>query len=220
MTDGAPTDLLACHPETAYFWGHVAGDGDVRTDEITVRAPDEACADRLVAVAGGGAVDHRRTERPYAHDATVTRTEDEYRVTVTGDVAARASAAFGLPTGDERGGYRLDVFADAERQLLRGLLESCGTVCFKSSSGTVGVSFVHDDRTLLDTVAGLLDTCPVDAPTDEIQASSSGGYWFGVADEAADAFGRWVYDGSEETDLFAPTRRRKLVRSLEQAENA
>lgn len=220
MSADAPADLLACHPETAYFWGHVAGGGDLRADQLTVRAPDEACADRLVAIAGGGAVDRQRTERPYAHDTSITRVEDEYHVTVTGDVAGRAGAAFGLPVGDDPGGYRLDALADANRELLRGLLESCGTVCFKASAGTVGISFVHDDRALLDTVAGLLDACPVDAPTGEIQESSSGGYWFGLDDAAAEPFGRWVYDGSEETGLFAPTRRRKLLRSLEQAENA
>lgn len=220
MSADPPSDLLSCHPETAYFWGHVAGAGDVSDDRLTVTAPDEGCADRLVAIAGGGSVDHRRTERPYAHDTSITRAEDEYHVTVTGDVAGRGSAAFGLPTGDDRGGYRFDALADAKRQLLRGLLESCGTVCFKSSAGTVGISFVHDDRALLDAVVGLLDSCPVDAPTDEIAATSSGGYWFGIDDDAAGAFGRWVYDGSEETGLFAPTRRRKLLRSLEQAENA
>jgi len=220
MSADAPTDLLESHPETAYFWGHVAGDGDVGADELTVRAPDEECADRLVAIAGGGAVDHQQTERPYAHDTSITRTEDEYHVTVSGDVAGRASAAFGLPTGDDPGGYRFDALADANRELLRGLLESCGTVCFKSSSGTVGISFVHDDRALLETVQRLLADCPVDAPTDEIQETSSGGYWFGIDDDAADDFGHWVYDGSEESGLFAPTRRRKLLRSLEQAAEA
>ncbi|GAB3317379.1 cobalamin biosynthesis protein [Haloplanus salinarum] len=218
MTAEAPADLLECHPETAYFWGHVAGDGDVRADGLTVRAPDEGCADRLVEIAGGGDVDHRRTEREYAHDTSITRTEDEYRVTVAGDVAARGSAAFGLPTGDERGGYRFDALADAHRQLLRGLLESCGTVCFKSSSGTVGISFVHDDRTLLEAVQGHLADCPVDAPADDIGETSSGGYWFGIDDAAAGPFGRWVYEGSEASELFAPTRRRKLLRSLEQVE--
>jgi hypothetical protein len=210
-----PADLLACHPETAYFWGHVAGAGDVTEDGLTVTAPDEGCADRLVDIAGGGAVDRRRTERPYAHDASITRVEDEYRVTVTGGVAARAAAAFGLPTGGDPGGYRFDALADADRQLLRGLLESCGTVCFKSSAGTVGISFVHDDRALLDTVVDRLESCPVDAPTGEISESSSGGYWFGIDDAAAEPFGRWVYEGSEGTGLFAPTRRRKLLRSVE-----
>jgi hypothetical protein len=112
------------------------------------------------------------------------------------------------------------VFDARRKQLLRGLLESCGTVCFKSSSGTVGISFVHDDRALLETVDRLLDACPVDAPTGEIGETSSGGYWFGIDDDAAAGFGEWVYEGSDETNLFAPTRRRKLVRSLEEAENA
>jgi hypothetical protein len=187
----------------------------VTEDGLTGTAPDEGCADRLVDIAGGGAVDRRRTERPYAHDASITRVEDEYRVTVTGGVAARAAAAFGLPTGGDPGGYRFDALADADRQLLRGLLESCGTVCFKSSAGTVGISFVHDDRALLDTVVDRLESCPVDAPTGEISESSSGGYWFGIDDAAAEPFGRWVYEGSEGTGLFAPTRRRKLLRSVE-----
>ena len=220
MSVEPPADLLACHPETAYFWGHVAGDGDVRAGELTVRAPDETCADRLVDVAGGGAVDHQRTERQYAHNTSITLTDDEYHVTVSGDVVDRGSAAFGLPTGEDPGGYRFDALADADRQLLRGLLESCGTVCYKSSSGSVGISFVHDDRALLETAVGLLEATPVDAPTGGISETSSGGYWVGVDDAAAGPFGQWVYDGSEESGLFAPTRRRKLMESLERAGDA
>ena len=138
-------------------------------------------------------------------------------MTVSGGVAAQGSAAFGLPTGEERGGYRFDALSEHRRQLLRGLLESCGTVCFKSSAGVVGISFVHDDRALLETVDQLLEACPVDAPTGEISATSSGGYWFGIDDDAAGAFGEWVYDGSDDRDLFAPTRRQKLRRSLDRA---
>lgn len=215
-----PSDLLEDHPSTAYFWGHVAGGGDVRQDRIVVECGDEVCANHLAAIAGGGTVDHRRTERPYAHNASITRTEDEYQVTVTGDVVGRAVGAFGLPTGDDRGGYQFDAFADADRQLLRGLLESCGTVCFKSSAGSVGISFVHDDRRLLETVGKRLTACPVEVPIDEIREQSSSGHWFGVADEAAEPLGEWVYEGSTETELFAPTRRRKLRQSLEQAANA
>ncbi|ADQ65949.1 hypothetical protein C499_19252 [Halogeometricum borinquense DSM 11551] len=219
-TDIEPaSDLLKGAPETAYLWGHVAGSGDIQPGEFTISTNDETCADRLAAIAGGGDIDQRETERPYAHNTAVTRTKDEYLVTVEGDVVSNATAAFGLPVGDDAGGYRFDVFEEFQRQLLRGLLESCGTVCFKSSSGTVGISFVHDDRKLLETVDSLLDACPVDAPTGEISETSSGGYWFGLDDDAAAPFGTWVYDGSDETNLFAPTRRQKLTRSLEQAEN-
>ena len=217
MSDTAPGGLLQSRPETAYLWGHVAGAGEIDGDRITVEAPDETCAERLAAIAGGGTIDHDRTERAYAHDTDLTKTEDEYTVTLTGGVAARGSAAFGLPTGDADGGYRFDVFESERRPLLRGLLESCGTICFKSDAGVVGISFVHHDETLLETVDHLLADCPVDAPTGDISATSSGGYWFGIDDAAAGALGEWVYDGSDDQELFAPTRRRKLEQSLERA---
>ena len=217
MSETAPSGLLASHPDTAYFWGHVAGAGDVDRERLTVETADGTCAERLAAIAGGGEIAHDRIDRPYAHDTDLTKTEDEYTVTVSGAVVAQGSAAFGLPTGEERGGYRFDALSKHRRQLLRGLLESCGTVCFKSSAGVVGVSFVHGDRALLETIDRLLSECPVDAPTGEISETASGGYWFGIDDAAAGAFGEWVYDGSDTRDLFAPTRRRKLEQSLDQA---
>ncbi len=215
---GTPTDLLERHPETAYFWGRVVGDGEVTADCVTVRTTDETAARRLAAIAGADQVDHRIREREYAHDTAVTRTEDEYTVQVVGTVGERASASLGLPLGDQPGGYRLDVFDGQRRQLLRGLVESCGTVCFKSSSGTVGVSFVAGQRRLLERVRGLLSDVPVSAPTGDLAETSSGGYWFGLDDGAVPVVGPWLYEGSEATGLFAPSRRRKLRRSLEKAE--
>ncbi len=253
----APTNLLDAHPETAYFWGRVIGDGGVTTESVTVRTNDEVAADRLAAIAGsessekraggaerrhasseddrkessekraGGAerrhasnasIDHRTEERDYAHDTSITRTEDTYTVQLHGPIGDRAAAAFGLPLDGGSGGYRLDALADHDRQLLRGLLEGCGTVCFKSSSGTVGISFVHDDRKLLERVRGLLESADVDAPCGELSETSSGGYWFGIDDAAAPAVGEWLYEDSDATELFAPSRRRKLQRSVEEAE--
>ncbi|MFO7926172.1 cobalamin biosynthesis protein [Natronomonas sp.] len=234
--EGAPSDLLDAHPETAYFWGRVIGDGEVTAESVTVRTTDGIAAERLAAIAGGEddqreasenasgdaasstSVDHRITEREYAHDASITRREDAYTVRIHGPVGDRAAAALGLPFEGDPGGYRLDTLAGYDRQLLRGLLEGCGTVCFKSSSGTVGISFVADDRRLLERIAGLLDAADVDAPFGEISETSSGGYWFGIDDEAAPDVGAWLYRGSEETGLFAPSRRRKLQRSIEEAE--
>jgi len=91
-----------------------------------------------------------------------------------------------------------------------GLLEGCGTICFKSSSGTVGISFVHDDEELLEFARELIAECPIDAPMGDLSETSSGGYWFGVDDDAAPDFGTWLYENCEETGLFAPSRRRKL----------
>ncbi len=212
-----PADPLAGHPTTAYFWGHVAGSGEVSSDRLEVVATDEASAQVLAAVAGGD-VDHDTTTREYAHDTSITRTEDEYAVSIERDddgVLGRDST-LGFPV-DGRGGYRFGAFSSHHRELLRGLLEGCGTICFKSSSGTVGISAVHEDRTLLEHVRELIAACPVDAPTGDLGETSSGGYWFGVDDDAAPAFGSWLYEDCEETGLYAPSRKRKLERSLEQA---
>ncbi|WP_129114661.1 cobalamin biosynthesis protein [Halegenticoccus tardaugens] len=216
-TRSPPADLLSRHPETAYFWGRAIGDGSVSADAVRIRARDETAARRLSAIAGGARVDHRIRERSFAHDTAVTRVEDEYLVQVIAPaLGERVSAAFGLPIDDDPGGYRLDALAAHDRQLLRGLLEGCGTVCFKESTGGLGVSFVHELR-LLRKVRGLLDARPVSIETTEPAAASGDRYWFSVADADAPAFAEWVYEGSEESGLFAPSRRRKLRRSVERA---
>ncbi len=211
-------DLLAATPATAYLWGRVAGDGELREDCVVVRAGDEGAARALAAVAGAGAErDHRVAARESAHDASVVRYDDEHEIKVFGAPAERAAAAFGLPYGGQPGGYRLDALANGPT-LLRGLLEACGTVCFRESSGTVGVSFVHDDERLLRTVRGLLDDAPPAVPSDDLAASSSGGHWFGLADGAeVGAFAAWLYAGSDETGLYSDSRRAKLRRSVERA---
>jgi len=222
-TGGTPApadDLLAATPATAYFWGRVAGDGDLTDGCVTVRAGDETAADALAAVAGARRTDadHRVAERESAHDASIVRYGDEYELQVLGAPADRASAALGLPIDGQAGGYRLDALDDHRPQLVRGLLEACGTVCFRESAGAVGVSFVHDDEALLRTVRSNLEAAEPHAPTDDLAESSSGGYWFGLADGADVAgFADWVYDGSEASGLYAADRRQKLRRSVERA---
>jgi len=217
IQSGTPKDLLAAHPETAYFWGRVAADGRCEAGCVTVRTNDETAARRLAAIAGADQIDRRILEREYAHDTAITRKEDEYVVQVLGDLGDRAGAALGLPFDGQPGGYRFDVFADHDRQLLRGLLEGCGTVCFKSDDGAVGMSFVHEDERLLRAVQSVLDRIPVDAPHDDL-ADASSGYWFGVDDDSVPALGEWVYEGTDESGLFAPSRRRKLRKSLDRIE--
>lgn len=212
------TDLDEPSPETAYLWGYVAGDGRVDADGITLTAPDETVAERVAEIAGTGDIESETTEREYRHDTEITRVEESFEVRVSGDFTA-AAEAFGVPVdGDSSDAdYDFGGLTGFERPLLRGLVEAAGTVCFKSSAGTVGLSFVHESRDFLQQVQTLLDSLPVAAPTGEIDDASSG-YWFGVDDDAVPAVGPAIYDGCEETDLFAPTRRRKLRRSLEQAE--
>lgn len=220
-TTPAPVEnLLAATPATAYFWGRVAGDGELSRECVTVWTEDETAADALAAVAGTSRTDHdhRVAAHESAHDASLVRFEDEYELQVFGSLADRASAALGLPVDGEPGGYRLDTFSEHRPQLLRGLLEACGTVCFRESSGSVGVSFVHDDEALLRTVQSLLDAADPHVPADDLSESSSGGYWFGLADDAEmAAFARWVYDGSTGSGLYSTERRQKLRRSVERA---
>jgi hypothetical protein len=54
---GAPRTLLDAHPETAYFWGRVVGDGEVTRDGVTVRTTDETAANRLAAIAGADGIE-------------------------------------------------------------------------------------------------------------------------------------------------------------------
>ncbi|WP_241686090.1 cobalamin biosynthesis protein [Halorubrum amylolyticum] len=224
----APDDLLAASPQAAYLWGRVAADGAVDGDAVRVRVGGAPAAERVAALFGARDVDRERevTERAYAHDTDVTRTSDEYVVAAETPAARRGAAAFGLPTGGEAsgrgasdggasGGYRFSALDDHRRQLLRGIVEGCGTVCYKSEANAVGISVVHDDEALLATVRRHLDAAPVDAPYGDLNESSSGGYWFGVADDAGPALGEWLYEGSAASGLFAPLRRRKTLRSVE-----
>ncbi len=210
-----PDDLLAGHPTTAYFWGRVAGDGEVTDEGVAVRTNDEGAAEVLATIAGAD-IDADTASREYAHDTSITRTEDEYTVELAGEDLFGLSGPLGLPV-DGRGNYRFGAFREYDRALLRGLLEGCGTICFKSSSGTVGISFVHDDGDLLELIQELIADCPVETPMGDLSATSSGGYWFGVDDEAAPDFGTWLYEDCTGGGLYAPSRKRKLVRSLEQA---
>ncbi len=213
-----PPDPLVGHPATAYFWGHVAGSGDVSADGIRVVTNDERSAQVLAAIAGGN-VSHETNSREYAHNRSITRTEDEYTLSIEAgdDGLLGRESQLSLPV-DGRGNYRFSAFSSHDRELLRGLLEGCGTICFKSKSGTVGISFVHDDRELLERTRELIADCPVEAPMGDLSETSSGGYWFGVDDDAAPAFGNWLYETSEATGYAAPSRRRKLERSLELAD--
>lgn len=210
------SDLLTASASTAYFWGRVAGDGDLTQDCVTVRAGDETAAHTLAAIAGADQPDHSVAACESAHDTSI-RFKDEYTVRVCGALADRASTALDLPL-NQPGTYRFEVFSEHRPQLLRGLLEACGTVCFRESSGSVGISFVNDDERLLRTVRSLLDDADPHVPTDDLAETGSGGYWFGLADGAdIAAFTQWIYAESDASGLYSGERRQKLYRSVERA---
>jgi hypothetical protein len=211
----APKNLLVAHPETAYFWGRVTGNGELEDGCVTLRTRDETAARRLAAIAGAEQVDHRIVEREFTHDTAIARGEDKYTVQVFGDLAERASAALGLPINGQPGGYRFDTFAEFDRQLLRGLLEACGVVCFRESAQAVGISFVHSDKRLHRRIQKLLDAAELAVEYGALEESSSGGYWFGI--DSTTELAAWLYESSEKTGLFSPSRRRKTRRSVERA---
>ncbi|RRJ33710.1 cobalamin biosynthesis protein [Halocatena pleomorpha] len=217
-------DLLDPTPETAYFWGRVAGNGTVTTDRVIVRVGDKSALDAVAgtseADANGEDPKHTIAVHESAHDATVVRYEEVYelRIPVSPSFAQRATDA-GVVTGaDVPENRRFTGFDDHRQQLVRGLLEACGTVCFQESSASVGVSFVHEDKQLLEALRTLLGNAAPEIPTEGLSESSSGGYWFGLAATADPAaFARWVYAGSDDSGLYAADRRRKLRRSVERA---
>ncbi|WP_182013844.1 cobalamin biosynthesis protein [Haloquadratum walsbyi] len=253
----APANLLDPSPETAYFWGRVVGDGAIADNRIRIRTSDETAAHRLAAIAEPeqtrdgsdeteqkqDGITHHVREREYLHDTSITRRENEYMVTVTGDITADAASKLGLPTpmgafekveSDEpsnaTSNAETDItttshpdydFADLTeytQPLLRGLFEGCGTICYKQSAGAVGLSFVHDKR-ILERINDLLGNLSVPTPTSDPAPASGSGHWFSLDDDAAPAVGRQLYADTDSTGLFAPSRRRKLLGCLDRIDN-
>jgi hypothetical protein len=253
----APASLLDPSPETAYFWGRVVGDGAIADDRVRIRTSDETAAHRLAAIAEAEqtrqvsddterkqeGITHNIREREYLHDTSITRRENEYMVTVTGNITAEAASRLGLPipmgtfeqpvsdeSSDAQSNTESDItttshphydfgeLTEHTQPLLRGLFEGCGTICYKQSAGAVGLSFVHTKQ-ILERIDDLLKKLSVPAPTSDPAPASSSGYWFSLDDDAAPAVGRQLYADTDATGLFAPSRRRKLLGCLDRIDN-
>ncbi|WP_330631834.1 cobalamin biosynthesis protein [Halocatena halophila] len=206
---------------TAYLWGHIIGNGSITDDAIVVRFSDRNLASRLQSIGNQpSSLSHETAANRSAHDATITRFEEtfELRYSLGARAIDRLTDQLGIDAREEYVCPELERFELHRRQLCRGLLESCGTICFRESSATVGVSFVHDDRGVLQEIRRQLRMSEPTVLTNSIEESSSGGYWFGLAD--ATEFGactRWWYARSDDSGLYEPARRKKLRRSVERA---
>ncbi len=203
--------------KTAYLWGRIIGNGSVTDDAIVVRVGDRALASRLRSIGNQtGTRTHETTATQSAHDATVTRFKATFELRYSLCSRDMDRLTDHLDIDGPGGCPELDRFESYRQQLCRGLLESCGTICFRESSATVGVSFVHDDRDVLQEIRRQLRVSEPTVRTNPIEESSSGGYWFGLAD--ATEFGactRWWYAQSDDSGLYEPARRNKLRRSVE-----
>lgn len=85
--------------------------------------------------------------------------------------------------------------------LERGILEGCGTLCYKRSTRGMGISFTSDDA---DWIGSLRAEVRGHHPCGPVKRSERGRYWFGIADHACRSYASWLYG-----DCTAPHSRSK-----------
>ncbi|MDY6775834.1 MAG: hypothetical protein SV253_07140 [Halobacteria archaeon] len=187
--------------EYAYAWGYAVGSRGVEDGEIEFEVKHRETAEKLADILGGEA-DPVTRERENAHRDV----EGEERVY---EVSAKTDADF----HDDI--ERLKSFVDDgyEKVSLRGLLESCGTICYKKSTKSLGVSFSTPSHRLTTTIQDLIEP---DFETGHIERASSGNYWFSVED--VDDFADYVYE--DKANLYSPPRHDKLEGCREQVRQA
>jgi|GEM_PF-2621986 len=93
----------------------------------------------------------------------------------------------------------------------RGILEGCGTLCYKKESRRIGISFTSTDPTWLEELHAEVGR---EYPCGPVQKSERGSYWFGIADASTRAYATWLYHDPQAPHSKA--RRRKLRQVLGQ----
>ncbi|NKE70736.1 hypothetical protein [Candidatus Manganitrophus noduliformans] len=104
-----------------------------------------------------------------------------------------------------------DRYRPDQPHLERGILEGCGTLCYKKSTRGIGISFTSFDPEWL---SALRDEIRKHHPCGPIAETARGSRWFSIEDEATRSYADRLYG-----DPAAPhsrTRRRKLRRVLGQ----
>ncbi|MFY9268750.1 MAG: hypothetical protein WAO55_03255 [Candidatus Manganitrophaceae bacterium] len=104
-----------------------------------------------------------------------------------------------------------DRYRTDQPHLERGILEGCGTLCYKKSTRGIGISFTSFDREWLSALRGEIEK---HHPCGPIATVERGSHWFGITDEATRSYADWLYG-----DPAAPhsrNRRRKLEQVLGQ----
>jgi len=104
-----------------------------------------------------------------------------------------------------------DRYRRHQPHLERGMLEGCGTLCYKKSTRGIGISFTSSDRLW---ISSLREEIGKHHACGSIAETERGRYWFNIADEATRSYADWLYG-----DPAAPhsrTRRRKLQQVLGQ----
>ena len=102
-----------------------------------------------------------------------------------------------------------EVFRPEQRHLERGILEGCGTLCYKKSTHGMGISFTSHDRDGLET---LRNEVQKHHPCLPILKTERGSHWFSIEDRATKSYAEWLYGNP--TDPHSPSRKRKLQQVL------
>ena len=102
-----------------------------------------------------------------------------------------------------------DRYRNLQPHLERGILEGCGTLCYKKTIRGIGISFTSFDRGWL---SDLREEIQKHHPCGSMAKSERGSHWFSIEDEATRPYADWLYG-----DPAAPhskARRRKLQQVL------
>jgi hypothetical protein len=104
-----------------------------------------------------------------------------------------------------------DQYRHDQQHLERGILEGCGTLCYKKSTRGIGISFTSLD---LEWLSDLRAEVVKHHPCGSIAKTERGSHWFSIEDDATRSYADWLY--GDPTAPHSRTRRRKLQQVLGQ----
>ncbi|MBI3804527.1 MAG: hypothetical protein HY282_12285 [Nitrospirae bacterium] len=175
--------------------------------EQTIRHRDKEVleeAARLLALAcESRKIPHRQLHHP---ERPLHGTKTETRLTLPDPLASEIEIT--LPALFKK--YRL-----RQSDLERGILEGCGTLCYKKSTRGIGISFTAADREWL---AALRDEIQRHHASEPIETTVEGRHWFSIQDTESRSYADWLY--GDPAAPHSPARRRKLERVLGQLQKS
>jgi len=102
-------------------------------------------------------------------------------------------------------------FRPFQADLERGVLEGCGTLCYKKLTRNIGMSFTSRDPSWL---KALREEILQRRLCGEIERTERGSYWFSIDETATQSYADWLYGDPSAPHSHA--RRRKLLQVLGQ----
>jgi hypothetical protein len=106
-------------------------------------------------------------------------------------------------------GAIFEAYRREQADLERGILEGCGTLCYRKSTRGMGISFASYDR---DWLAVLHGEVQKHDPCLPMRQTERGSHWFSIDEGATRRYAGWLY--SDPAAPHSPSRRRKLLQVL------